>query len=119
MPVQAVSLDQLIRQEGLSGVDYLKIDAEGAEREIIAGGSRVIERYRPLIQAEDGAGILTAALPDYVAFRAPGSHNVFYVPRGHERTAVVRRMGWAFLGGGQLDSARRVSNAPRTGCASG
>jgi FkbM family methyltransferase len=97
LAVQAVSLDQLVTRENLSGLDYLKIDAEGAEREIVVGGVRSIERYRPIIQAEDGAGILTGELPDYLAFRAHGSPNVLYFPRGHERIVVPQRLGWAHL----------------------
>src|SRR5262245_53137335 len=94
LAVQSVSLDQLVAREQLARLDYLKIDAEGAEREIVAGGGRPIERHRPIIQAENGTGILGAELPDYVAFRAPNSHNIVYFPRGHERVAVPQRLGW-------------------------
>jgi FkbM family methyltransferase len=97
MTVQTISLDRLVAQENLPGLDYLKIDAEGAEREIVVGGARSIASYRPIIQAEDGAGILTGELPEYVAFRAHRSQNVLYFPRGHERIAVPRRLGWRCL----------------------
>lgn len=97
MAVQTVSLDELVARENLRGLDYLKIDAEGAEREIVSGGARSIERYRPIIQAEDGAGILTGELPEYVAFRAHRSQNVVYFPRNHERIAVAHRLGWSCL----------------------
>jgi FkbM family methyltransferase len=96
----AVALDALLDWEELARLDYLKIDAEGAEREIVAGGARSIARHRPIIQAEDGAGILTGALPDYTAFRAPGSPNVLYFPRGHPRLVVPARLGWRRIGQG-------------------
>jgi FkbM family methyltransferase len=97
LAVQAVSLDRLVARENLPRLDYLKIDAEGAEREIVTGGAQSIERFRPIIQAEDGAGILTGELPDYVAFRAHRSPNVLYFPRGHERIAVPQRLSWRCL----------------------
>jgi FkbM family methyltransferase len=99
LPVLAVSLDDLMRWEDLHRLDYLKIDAEEGEREIIGGGIGTIERHRPLIQAEDGAGILTGDLPDYCAFRAPGSPNVVYLPNGDPRLGVVARIGWKRLDG--------------------
>ncbi|MBI4236516.1 MAG: FkbM family methyltransferase, partial [Chloroflexi bacterium] len=33
-------------------IDYLKMDVEGAERIVIAGGRDVLAHYRPLVQAE-------------------------------------------------------------------
>ena len=43
LSVQAVSLDRLVARENLPRLDYLKIDAEGAEREIVVRGhGRVI-----------------------------------------------------------------------------
>ncbi len=40
------SLDLVVERAGLSGVDVVKIDAEGAEARVIAGSKRLLERFR-------------------------------------------------------------------------
>jgi FkbM family methyltransferase len=50
VPVATVStlpLDAFVEREGLSRVDLIKIDVEGAERAVIDGASRTLERFRP------------------------------------------------------------------------
>ena len=48
-PVEAdvLTLDDYIDQEGLSRVDFIKMDIEGAEEPAVAGALRLIERFRP------------------------------------------------------------------------
>lgn len=48
--VPAVTIDALF--EAPATVDYVKIDAEGAERTILAGAADVLARARPLVQVE-------------------------------------------------------------------
>lgn len=45
--VLTVSLDDLMEWEQLERLDYLKIDAEGAEPEILHGAAETIRRHRP------------------------------------------------------------------------
>lgn len=97
LSVLTVSLDSLLCWEEVDRLDYLKIDTEGAEAEILAGGARSIERYRPIIQAEHSDKVFTADLPDYTAFRAAGSSNIVYIPDEHRRIAVPERLGWRRL----------------------
>ena len=78
MSVFVVSLDDLALWEGLTRLDYLKIDAEGSETEILEGGSRVIREYRPIIQAEvSRVHLTTLELPGYVTYAAPDSPTSF------------------------------------------
>lgn len=97
LSVLAVCLDDLLEWEDLRRLDYLKIDTEGAEEEILAGASRSIEKFRPIIQAEHWDKIFTATLPEYRAFRAAGSSNIVYVPAEHPRLDVPARLGWRHL----------------------
>jgi len=50
--VLSVSLDDLCRWENLERLDYLKIDAEGAEAAVLEGGTEAIARFRPIVQVE-------------------------------------------------------------------
>jgi FkbM family methyltransferase len=51
--VSVLSLDQWAREKNISGIDLVKLDAEGAEIEVLEGASAVLERDHPhlLIQA--------------------------------------------------------------------
>jgi FkbM family methyltransferase len=46
--VPALSLDDLCRQEGLTHIDFLKMNIEGAERQAIAGAAETIKRVTHL-----------------------------------------------------------------------
>ena len=48
--VAAVTIDALY--DGQRGVDYIKIDAEGAERLILAGARSTLAQYQPVVQVE-------------------------------------------------------------------
>jgi FkbM family methyltransferase len=50
--VKAVALDNLVKDLRISRVDLIKIDAEGAELEILRGSLDIIRKYRPAIVAE-------------------------------------------------------------------
>jgi FkbM family methyltransferase len=50
--VPVMSLDTVAEREGLAGVDFVKIDVEGAESAVIAGGRRFLERESPLVMFE-------------------------------------------------------------------
>ncbi len=50
--VTAFPLDDLIKQEYLSQVDWLKIDAEGHELQVLQGSERLLEQFMPGILYE-------------------------------------------------------------------
>jgi hypothetical protein len=50
--VEVDTLDALCARSELTRLDFLKIDVEGAEPHVLAGGARVIEKFRPAILLE-------------------------------------------------------------------
>lgn len=86
--VMSVSLDDLCRWEGLARLDYLKIDAEGAESAILQGGAGALARFRPIIQVETTKN--DSRLPDgYRRFHAPASPNDVFIPE-EARKAIAQ-----------------------------
>jgi FkbM family methyltransferase len=55
--VQVRTLDEMLEKEGVTHVDFIKIDIEGSELGALRGASRLIERSRPtiLIELNDAA----------------------------------------------------------------
>lgn len=47
--VQIITLDSLIREQGLTRVDFIKIDVDGLEGKIFAGAQELLKRFRPWI----------------------------------------------------------------------
>ncbi|WPL15602.1 methyltransferase, FkbM family [Thiorhodovibrio winogradskyi] len=59
--VDVTSLDALFAdQRAPRQLDFIKIDVEGAELDVLAGGEQTIQRYRPLISVEYGSPSFTA-----------------------------------------------------------
>jgi len=50
--VELNTLDQLFEKEGLNQLDFVKIDAEGAEMQVLCGAQKTIRYYLPLMQLE-------------------------------------------------------------------
>lgn len=57
----AQPLDHLVDEAGMTRVDVIKIDVEGAEPLVLAGAGRTISRFRPHIVAEFSPGLLGEA----------------------------------------------------------
>jgi len=50
--VRCVTLDGFVEAEGITRVDGMKIDVEGAETRVLAGGRRTLERFKPTLVVE-------------------------------------------------------------------
>jgi FkbM family methyltransferase len=50
--VESITLDQLVANEELSRVDFIKIDVEGFELEVLRGSTRILERFQPAVLLE-------------------------------------------------------------------
>jgi FkbM family methyltransferase len=97
LSVLSVSLDDLCRWEKLERLDYLKIDAEGAEAAILEGGQETINRFRPIVQVE--ITICKASLGlgfNYRRFAAPNSINNVFIPAENGKAVeAAMKLGWA------------------------
>lgn len=95
--VLSVSLDDLCRWEKLDRLDYLKIDAEGAEAAILEGGQETIRRFRPIVQVE--ITICKSSLSpsfNYRRFVAPNSMNKVLIPAENAKAVeTATHLGWA------------------------
>jgi FkbM family methyltransferase len=59
--VRVMTLDRAITDRGVSRVDVLKLDVEGAEELVLDGATEVLRRFRPVVLFEvgdEGAGRL-------------------------------------------------------------
>jgi len=50
--VDVVSLDSYCQKKGIEGIDFIKIDVEGMEYEVLKGAKTVLEKYQPIIYYE-------------------------------------------------------------------
>lgn len=66
--IECFTLDSLIESEKLDRVDYLKIDAEGHEMQVLMGSDRILAEFNPVILYENIAGTKGSNLPvaDYL-----------------------------------------------------
>jgi FkbM family methyltransferase len=56
--VDMLTLDGFVKQEGLSRLDLIKCDTEGAELLVFQGAATVIERFKPIVLTEIDANNL-------------------------------------------------------------
>jgi FkbM family methyltransferase len=89
-----VALDDLFEWEGLNRLDYLKIDVEGAEQQVLAGASKIIAKYRPIIQVEVILKEISFNFPSYSVFLAPNSLNKVYIPNESSKIDLPKQLGW-------------------------
>jgi len=93
--VFSVSLNDLCAWEGIARLDYLKIDAEGAEDMILQGGAQAIARFRPIIQVEV-TKTQSKLPPGYRRFAVAESPNNIFIPS--ERVSALEAaetLGWS------------------------
>ena len=93
--VLCVSLDDLCRWENIERLDYLKIDAEGAEGAILEGGAQTIARFRPIVQVEITKSDSRLS-SSYRKFFAPKSPNNIFIPAENVKAVeIAMALGWA------------------------
>ncbi len=78
--VECFTLDSLIEQYGVSRVDFLKIDAEGHELQVLKGSDRILTEFAPIILYENIAGHQGSNLPVADYLRSVGYQLFRYQP---------------------------------------
>ncbi|MGH7954182.1 MAG: FkbM family methyltransferase, partial [Limisphaerales bacterium] len=90
-----LTLDEAFAWEGLDRLDYIKIDVEGAEAQVLSGAKETIKKYRPIIQVEANIKDPQVDFPDYSIFQAAvGSANKLYIPNESPRINLPEKLGW-------------------------
>ena len=80
--VRARRLDDIAREAGVTRVDALKIDVEGAEFLVLKGAVEILDHYRPVIIVElsdDGLKPMGSSVAEVMAFM----HAHRYIPTQH------------------------------------
>jgi len=54
--VEVRTLDSVVQELGLSRVDFIKIDAEGADELVCRGATEVLKKFRPAVFFEQNGG---------------------------------------------------------------
>lgn len=88
--VPTITLDEYVANNSIEKIDLIKIDTEGTEHNILAGASKVLDEYRPLIICETNFDQIETEL-DLVM----GNHNYefyFYLPTGGlKKSKTIKR----------------------------
>lgn len=87
-------LDDVYPLEKLDRLDYVKIDVEGAESEVLAGANETLKRFRPIIQLETNISDAPLNLTNYSAYHALGGPNKVCIPNENPRCEAASRLGW-------------------------
>lgn len=75
--VRCFTLDSLIHEEGLNTVDFMKIDAEGHEIQVLQGSQYILDNFSPVILYENISGSKSSNL--HVAnFLKDNKYHLFY-----------------------------------------
>jgi FkbM family methyltransferase len=89
--------DDIFPLEKLDRLDYVKIDVEGAESQVLAGGHETLKKYRPIVQMEVHHKDVVLNLPYYNEWQSPGGPNKVCIPMESEKNETARKLGWQKL----------------------
>jgi len=87
-------LDDVFPLEKLDRLDYVKIDVEGAEAQVLAGAQETLKKFRPIVQMETGIQDADLNLPFYTEWQSPGGPNKICIPEENPKNEVPPRLGW-------------------------
>jgi len=94
--IELTTLDAFCEEHGIDRIDALKIDVEGAERAVLAGARRTLERCRPLLLLEANRGLAEAGgggLDDLLEWLGRWYRFELVVPSGRTRPVEPSALG--------------------------
>jgi len=87
--VATSTIDTLVRNEGISRIALIKIDAEGAENQVMTGALEIISRDIPIIIVEATISSKLTLPNGYKIYKIAGSHNRILInERSHGKKLV-------------------------------
>jgi FkbM family methyltransferase len=92
VPVEVKTLDSLCEQNGLGRLDFVKIDVEGAELQVLEGGEEAIAKWRPAILLEIEARHIArygGAAAEIVTWLARRGYAMYVWQDGWRRAAAI------------------------------
>lgn len=107
----SMTLDQIAVMEQLPSLDYLKVAADGSQKQILAGGKRAIEHFKPIIQYAKRSCPHLPLPEGYRSFELTGSPNGLLLHWEDPRLLEIRRMGYLEV----PPSSRSLAPAPLAG----
>lgn len=94
IPVSVITLDELVTRENVTRLDFVKIDVEGMELEVVKGGTKTFQKYKPVIYYE--------TLAD---FRQHRGFDIF-----GEIAKILRAMDYRLFGLDPLGNLKNLEN---------
>ncbi len=94
--VAATTIDQMIRELELKMLDVIKLDLEGAEIRALAGASRSLEKFKPLVLVEALDSALRkqqGSTADLLALLESASYEIFAIDDETGRPLPYRQQG--------------------------
>jgi FkbM family methyltransferase len=89
-----VSLDDLVQWEQLERVDFLKIDAEDVEAQVLEGAQQILMQHRPILCIENWQRTVSIPAADYTTLQYPGSINLLHIPNESDKLEAAKRLGY-------------------------
>ena len=91
LEVECSSLDDFVAREGLTHLDFIKIDVQGAETLVLQGGKSSLERFSPEIVTELSQGLspLGKSSKDTIRQLEDGGYEVFELTEKGKRGRLL------------------------------
>ena len=85
--IEIQRLDDVVRRDGIKDVDFIKLDVEGYELQVLDGAPETLWRHRPVIVTEMNHWCLNVlhriSLPDFIDYLCSAFPHVHAVDSGH------------------------------------
>ncbi len=85
--VKLITLDSFIKEKNIKKIDFIKIDVEGAEYQVLKGAKKTIKKFKPIIQLEYND--LTKKLGKknisfFINFAKKNKYRIFYLTKNYK-----------------------------------
>jgi len=94
---RVVTIDSLVEEENLERVDFIKIDAEGSENQILNGSLKTLSKFKPIILTEILITQNPIIPPGYLMLKYKDSFNVLLVHQDSIRLEDLLKVGFREL----------------------